>query len=118
MHKAQTWKDTSLKTNDPFCLPPGVQCIDFLRYVDIFSKEIKDETIPPYNIAFILDILQPDNDLDSEEEIFENKVEKRMEITVQYFLGCDRLTGESGWMAGICHQVLLQVQTDLQFYPS
>lgn len=92
-----------------------LEYIDFLRYVDIFSKEIKDETIPPFNIAFILGILQPDYDLNSEEEIFENKEEKRIEITVQEFLGCDRLIGESGWMAGICHHVLLQVQMDLGF---
>lgn len=50
-----------------------------------------------YHLAFSLDAEQPDYDLDSEDEIFVNKLKKRMDISpLQFEEMIDRLEKGSG----------------------
>ncbi|XP_052362664.1 enhancer of polycomb homolog 1-like isoform X3 [Oncorhynchus keta] len=65
----------------------------------VFRTEdpLRESRIPGRNVAFSLDTEQPDYDLDSEDEVFVNKLKKKMEITsLQFEDMIDRLEKGSG----------------------
>lgn len=58
-----------------------------------------------YHLAFSLDAEQPDYDLDSEDEIFVNKLKKRMDISpLQFEEMIDRLEKGSGQQVQRCFE--------------
>lgn len=58
-----------------------------------------------YHSAFSLDAEQPDYDMDSEDEVFVNKLKKRMDISpLQFEEMIDRLEKGSGQQVWCCFQ--------------